>query len=125
VQAAQESTLRPLLERLVTLLLRSRDGPTGGREPKNWSFQFNPLWQLNELQEAERRHKAAVTDQIYLDQGVVHPAEIRRSRFGGDAYTTETALDPQYDDLEELLRDAVPEGASDGAPSDDHEDGDA
>lgn len=110
VQSKQENQLRPKLERLLKLLFLAKGGPTGGREPAEWSFAFNPLWQLDSVQLADVRNKQAQTDQIYLTNGVVHPEEVRQSRFGGDDYSSETVLDDELDATDDIAAD---DGASD------------
>lgn len=95
ISAEQESVVRPRLDRLLDVLLRSAEGPTRGREPENWSYTFNPLWQATAKEQAETRKAVAETDAIYLDRGVVDPDEISQSRFGGDTYSPETVLDTE------------------------------
>lgn len=109
IKAQQETTLRPKVERLVRLVFLAKDGPTGGKEPEDWSFIFNPLYQLDEIEEAERRHKQAQTDQVYLQEGVVSEDEVSFSRFGGDRYSTETVLDLEQRAEDDLAKEAEPE----------------
>lgn len=92
VAARQEEILRPILNRLVTLFFLSKEGPTGGKEPENWSIRFHPLKQLNEKEEAERRKLIADTDKIYYEIDVLLSQEITESRFGGDQYSADTSL---------------------------------
>lgn len=93
ISSQQESFLRPLMEKLVRVLFKSADGPTAGKEPAQWSLEFNSLKQLNEVQEEEKRTTVASRDAMYLDRSVVSPEEIAQSRFGGDTYSSETMLD--------------------------------
>jgi uncharacterized protein len=102
IRAQQEGKFRTQIERLIHLLLLAKTGPTRGKEPVNWSFKFNPLWQLDAQQEAERRNKQAQTDQIYIAQGVLHPEEVRNSRFGGDEYGIETSLDDSLGAMDDI-----------------------
>jgi hypothetical protein len=92
--------LRNKIEYLLRVLLRSKLGPTKGVEPENWSFAFNPLWQPTEGEKIDARNKQAQTDQIYITQQVLHPEEVRSSRFGGDTYSPETTLDEQLDAMD-------------------------
>ena len=108
IRGQQEAFLRPLMEKLVRLLFKSKDGPTAGKEPEKWSLKFNPLQELNELQESERRQKIATTDAMYLDRSVVSAEEIAQSRFGGDTYSSETMLDTKQR-LEDALANQVTE----------------
>lgn len=102
IHAEQEKLLRPAINRILTLALNAPNGPTGGKEPENWSFEFRPLTQLDGLQEATRRFTIAQADNIYLQAGVVTPEEVADSRFSGDGYNIETTLD---EDLREKLND--------------------
>lgn len=109
IKSDQERKLRPRLGRIISLLWRAQNGPTGGREPEEWSLEFRPLWQLDEMQEAELRKRQAETDAMYLDRGVVDPSEIGISRFGGDRYSTETVLDMETREAARQLPDELPE----------------
>lgn len=92
IKAQQEDKLQPALEQLLRFVFISKRGPFNGREPKQWSIKFNPLWQLTEKEEADFRKTVAETDAIYLDRGVVDAAEIAISRYGGDSYSHQTEL---------------------------------
>lgn len=61
--------------------------------PKQIEIEYESLWQTDDNEDADVRLKTAQTDAIYLDRGVVDPAEIAVSRFGGDRYSRETELD--------------------------------
>lgn len=93
IKSYQQTNLRPRLEYLLRLVWKSADGPTQGKEPENWSFGFNDLWQLTDEQKAGVRKTQAETDAVYLQWDVVTPDEIAMSRFGGDAYSADTVLD--------------------------------
>jgi hypothetical protein len=93
VASERERVVRPRLNRLMKLLFLSKNGPTNGVEPANWTINFAPLWQLTELQQADLRNKQALTDKLYIDAMVLLPEEVAISRFGGDAYSTDTRLD--------------------------------
>lgn len=103
VEQAQSDDLRCQLERLIDLLWLTKDGPTGGAEPKSWSFDFEPLWQLSQDEETQARKTQAETDQTYIDAGVLEPDEVARSRFGGDRYSFETQLDEEMRAEKEAL----------------------
>mgnify|MGYP000974685349 FL=1 len=97
VASLQERDLLPALERLVTLVMLSKRGPTAGVEPENWSIQFRPLWQASDAETATTRKAVAETDQIYLTAGVLSADEVRESRFGGDTYRIETSIESDDD----------------------------
>jgi phage-related protein (TIGR01555 family) len=93
VKQEQENKLKPVLEKLTRYIMLSKDGPFAGIEPDNWSVQFVPLWQNTEEQEAIVRKIVAETDAIYLDRGVLDPAEVAVSRFGGNRWSMNTEVD--------------------------------
>lgn len=93
IKAAQEDSLRPRIDRLLEIIFAAREGPTGGKEPAHWSYEFNPLWQETDSERAAVRKTQAETDAIYLQEGVLDREEVAMSRFGGDTYSTETVLD--------------------------------
>jgi len=93
ISAQQESDLRPKLERLIRLIFLDKSGPTKGAEPVEWSFTFNPLYRLTELEQATLRNTQANTDKIYVEAGILSEDEVGYSRFGGDRYSPETVLD--------------------------------
>ena len=95
ISAEQERILRPRIDRLLDILFASKGGPTRGTEPENWSYDFLPLWQSTDKEKAEVRKLQSETDQIYLQNSVLDPDEVAQSRFGGDAYSTETVLDTE------------------------------
>lgn len=93
VRSEQQNVLRPRLERLVRLLLLSQDGPTGGREPDDWSIEFAPLEQMSDAEQAELRNKQAQTDGLYIDKGVLTAEEVAISRFRTEGWSAETEID--------------------------------
>lgn len=93
IASRQEDDLQPQLERLVRLLMLSRNGPTKGKELDNWKIEFTPLWQMTDKEVAEIRKTHAETDTAYVNAGVLDPAEVAISRFGGDQYGTEITID--------------------------------
>lgn len=95
IAAMQRRMIKPQLERFLEVLFSTREGPTGGEIPENWSIVFPPLWQLDELQEATRRKTIADTDAIYIDRSVIPQEQLAVARFGGEQYSAELKLDPE------------------------------
>lgn len=93
IAGLQEEELRDPINRLVKLLLLSREGPTKGKEPEKWSIRFRPLRQLTPNEEADRRLKNAQADKAYVDMQAVMPEEVAASRFGGDTYGEDLVID--------------------------------
>ncbi len=66
-------------------------------------FQFEPLFSLTEKELAEARKAEAETDQIYIDEGVVSPDEVR-GRLANDPDSLYQNLSPaDADDAPDLL----------------------
>ena len=94
IAARQEDKLRAQLERMITLLLKSKDGPTNGNDlDGNWTMTFNALWQLSDDEEAERRLNIAKADEIYVNMGAVSPMDVTKSRFGSGEFNPEMMVD--------------------------------
>jgi len=72
VASKQESEFGPQLTYLDQILVRS----TLGHMPDDWSFEFNSLWEVSDVEKADIELKNAQRDQIYLDQGVVIPSVV-------------------------------------------------
>lgn len=67
IAADQEMTLRPALERLDEVLIRS----ALGTRPPELHYVWAPLWQLSETERAEAEFKRAQTTKVYLDTGLI------------------------------------------------------
>jgi phage-related protein (TIGR01555 family) len=67
ISADQEAKIRPGLEKLFEVLIRS----TLGHMPDDFALEFKPLWQLSDKEKAEVEYLQAQTSQIYLLQGVI------------------------------------------------------
>lgn len=93
IKAEQEDKLKPLLERLIKLIILSGELDMEELDLDNWSIVFKPLWQLTEQETATLRKTIAETDQIYVNTGVLDPNEVAISRFGGNTYSMETQID--------------------------------
>ena len=80
------------------ILMASRKGPTKGKILPGLGWTFRPIFQLDDNEKAELRGKNAVTDQIYIQNGVLDQSEIRESRFAGDEYGMEISIDSELDE---------------------------
>lgn len=65
IQAVQEYIYLPRLEYMYRLLLLSKEGPTRGKLPEDWSVEFNPLDVPTEDETAATNKTTAETDAIY------------------------------------------------------------
>ena len=103
IAALQQEKMLKQMTYLVKIIMLSKQGPTNGKELDDWSIQFNPLWLPTEKEQAELRKIQSETDANYINTGVLIPAEVAVSRFGGDQYSTETILEPG--DRKDLITD--------------------
>lgn len=117
VASAQTRDLLPALRKLVGLVFQSLGGA-----PADWGIEFRPLWQPTEAEQATARKTQAETDQIYIMNDVLSPAEVTRSRFSGDKYSFQTTVD--FDERERFEVAAPPPVAKDGEDPDDAPDAD-
>jgi phage-related protein (TIGR01555 family) len=109
VETYQHNYIRPRLKRLIEILCAAKEGPTKGKVPDQIEIQFQKLWTLDPLAEAQRRSAIATTDKIYVDMGAATPEEIALSRFGERGYEDGYKIDRD-------LRMAALEEADDDAP---------
>lgn len=110
VSAKQESELRPQLEYLYEVLVRSELG----HMPDDFRFDFNPLWQLSETEQATVEKTRAERDQVYLNAGVVTEALVARELKERGTYRNMT--DDDIDLVEELSKPMDEEGTVGKAP---------
>jgi hypothetical protein len=80
IASEQENDLGPLVRRLTKLLLASQENPTSLKAPKKIEVKFQPLWQLDPLQEAQRQSSLATADKAYVDSQVFLPEEVALAR---------------------------------------------
>lgn len=81
VSSQQEQYLAEKIDRLLTMIFAAKSGPFKGREPENWGYDFVPLWQMSDKEQAETNKMNAETDQIYVNMGTLEPSEVREDRF--------------------------------------------
>lgn len=98
VSAKQEAELRPQLEYLYEVLVRSELG----HMPDDFRFDFNPLWQLSETEQATVEKTRAERDQVYLNAGVITEGLVARELKERGTYRNMT--DDDIDLAEELAK---------------------
>ena len=96
LQPEREHVLRPRANRLVRLLMLSREGPTRGVEPEGWRVVLPSLWQPTPVEEADIRAKQATVDTAYITAQVLTPEEVAVSRFRKEGYSTDTSIDLEH-----------------------------
>lgn len=80
------------ITQVFDLILKSKEGPTRGLPPQNWSVHFPSVFVETDKEKAELRLQIAQVDAQYIQLGVLNPIEVRESRFGETEYTIETSL---------------------------------
>lgn len=106
IRSSQTNEVKPLLERILRLIMLSKAGPTRGKVPDSWSVVFPSLWQMTPAEQAGVEKTTAEKDAIYIDRGVLTPEEVAVSRYTPDGWRSDTQIN-----LEE--RRAILEGAID------------
>jgi hypothetical protein len=80
------------VEQIFSYILASKEGPTRGRPPRNWSVSFPSAFTETNKEKADIRAAQAQIDNTYISLGVLNPIEVREARFGGTDFNTETTL---------------------------------
>jgi phage-related protein (TIGR01555 family) len=78
--AYRREVMRPRHERIVELILRSKEGPVAGAEPATWDVVYNPLREPKPKERAEIRKLRAETDAIEIDKGIIPPEAVSLHR---------------------------------------------
>lgn len=107
IAAKQESDLRPALEKLDAVLLRHIFGAV----PEDYKFDFKPLWQMSEEQQATLEKNRADRDKIYYDMGVIGEGLIAKELKDNGTYRTMTQADV---DLAQEISEAMEESRLEG-----------
>ncbi|EMO26204.1 TIGR01555 family protein [Leptospira interrogans serovar Bataviae str. HAI135] len=82
----QENDHRPIIEKAIKLIIREQNGEiyrrlNGQVGSLDWEFEFNPLWKLNEKEDAEIKLIKARTADIWITRGVLSPSDARDENF--------------------------------------------
>ncbi len=120
VGSEREQTLRPQMQRLLRLVLLSKEGPTGGKIPDGWKIVFPSLWQMTPAEEADLRSKQATADVAYITSQVLTPEEVATSRFRREGWSSDTSIDL---DARQAAMEADATGEGTDAPGADHAEG--
>ena len=91
IKSDQEEELLPQLEYLVELISYSKD--TRLNRDQGYNIDFVSLWQQTDEERVKTRKAQAEIDQIYINNGVYDPNEVRESRFGNGKYSIETTIE--------------------------------
>lgn len=102
IVASQENEMKPLLEKLIRMILWSEKDLGGRIDPDSieWEIKFNPLWSVDSETDAKIRKMTAETDQIYITNGVTTVDEVRNARFGQFGLTDELKMSGDAADID-------------------------
>lgn len=89
VKDSQTERYEPHIRRVTDLLLAA-----DGQADVEFTVQFHPLYEPTQEEKADARNTQAKTDQVYIQEGVLMPEEVRSNRFEGPEYSFETRVDP-------------------------------
>lgn len=67
VSGIQRRQLKPQLEKLIRTLMLCNEGPTNGKEIKDWSIKFNALWVPTQKEQAETEKLQAEKQRIEVE----------------------------------------------------------
>jgi phage-related protein (TIGR01555 family) len=110
VSAKQEAELRPQLEQLDEVMVRSELGTM----PDDYRYEFNSLWQINDTDQSEIDLNRAQADKIYVDMGAVPPQTVARDLKERGTYKSLT--DADIAKVDDKPRPAAAPGASGDQP---------
>lgn len=125
VASERETYLEPPLGELLDLVLaqavwgratKLTPNPLRDVADDAWSWEFAPLREMSEADRADLRLKTSQADAIDINAGVLDPAEVALSRYGGGTYSTETHIDVEAREVPENEDMSEPEGPEDEPP---------
>ena len=85
----QIDVIKPGLDRLDEILLRN----IFGEVPQDYEYDFNPLWQLTDAEQADLELKNAQRDNVYLQSGVLTEDIVAKQLQNNNTYS---AIDDDY-----------------------------
>jgi phage-related protein (TIGR01555 family) len=83
-------------------LMKSTNGPTGGKELKGWSPKWHGLWQESQGEQAKTRLTIAQADAMNIDRGVYTSEEAANSHYAGDEFSIDIQLDQEARATDEI-----------------------
>jgi uncharacterized protein len=99
----QEAALLTQVEKLVKVIVVN----AMGSYPDDLKVEFNPLWQTSETEQMANSKVRADRDKIYLDSGIVTPAEVGQSLLDDNIYPAMT--EESITLLEEMENEPLPD----------------
>ncbi len=81
IAAYQEKNVKYPTNQMLKMLLNDKNGITKGKEPENWSFEFNSLQEMDDKSRAEFRNITAEWVTLLVDRGILTAEEVTASLF--------------------------------------------
>jgi len=88
----QKFSMKEKIRKLFKMILCSKSCVTNGKEPNDWGFDFNSLWDETNKEKTTSRKMQAQVDEIYLQNKVLTPDEVCISRFRASGYNFDTIV---------------------------------
>ena len=98
IESEQKNDVEPKVKQLVKLVCLAKDGPTGGKLPKQIKFKWHELWSLSKLEQAQLEKTIGDRDVAYVTVGILSPGEVATSRFRDGEFRMSTEIDPALHD---------------------------
>lgn len=89
----QELVIKKPIDKILEIILFSKQGPTNGKIPDGWSWEFRPLWQPSQKDTTETRNKQSQTDKNYFEMGALTATQIAKDAFSTGEYSFERSVD--------------------------------
>jgi phage-related protein (TIGR01555 family) len=90
IKSEQEIKILPQLQKLVDYINVASELKIRVKEP---TVEFNSLYQKTDKGQLEEQKIQADIDAIYIQQGVLDPQEVAKSRFGANGFSFETEVE--------------------------------
>ena len=111
IAALQKNRLNSRMRKIIDTI-----GEPHGFAPGSINFEWVPLWQMSELEEAKVKRETAESDRIYIETGVVEPEEVAVSRFGDTDSDIAINTERREKYLDQLNKQPMPLGEVDEPP---------
>jgi uncharacterized protein len=104
ITTRRTNELGPKIKRIYRLMAAAKDSGVNKKDAE-FQIEFGQLFEPTEMEQADRELKVAQRDQIYLDEGVFTPEEVKLGRFGSGKFSS--WVDVDADALQEAIKGAV------------------
>lgn len=121
VESRQATYLSPKLDQFLEVFFAAPEGPTKGKPPEDWGYEFPPLSQETAGEKATRQKTEAETDDIYVTMGVKDEVAVMQDRFpelleGQDPETMRAQIEAEKQKQMALQQEQAAAGADPNAP---------